>query len=133
MENSPSKEEKAMEKLQKILSPSDIEFLKKEYSKLGKDGLADEVEEVMQLSEMEDLDTYGELTPKEKKLRSIINKIIGYSGVISTLGIVPAAMISGGAGLGFGIAALASFLLKDAAYWNKKGGIHRDAYEDENY
>jgi hypothetical protein len=132
-----SKEEKAVEKLKGLLSTSEIEFLKKEVDMLGKGNLAkkvkDEAEEIMNPSKMEESDTYGELSPKEKKIRSIINKVINSSAVISTLGIVPASMFSGGAaGVGFAVAAIASFLLKDAAYWNKKGGIHRDAWEEEN-
>lgn len=125
--------EAAVKAMKKILSPSEIEFLKSEYKKLGEEGLADEIEDVRQLSEMEDSDTYGELSEKEYKLRNILNKIIKVGGVLSMLGIVPAAMfVSGTAGLGLGIASIVGLLFKDAAFWNKKGGIRRDGFEKSN-
>lgn len=122
--------EAAVKAMKKILSPEELAFLKSEYKKLGEEGLADEIEDVRQLSEMEDLDTYGELSEKEYKIRNILNKIIKVGGGLATLGILPAAMfVSGSAGLGLGIASIVGFLLKDAAFWNKKGGIHRDGIE----
>lgn len=125
--------EVAVKVLKKALSPSEIEFLKSEYKKLGEDGLADEIEDVRQLSEMEDLDTYGELSEKEYKLRNILNKVIKVGGTLSMLGVLPAAMfVSGTAGLGLGIASIVGFLFKDAAFWNKKGGMHRDGIERSN-
>jgi hypothetical protein len=122
-----SKEEKAMDVLQDILKPSEIEFLKKQYKMLGKSGLKDEVNSVIELSEMVEAD---ELSEDEFKLRNIINKIIKKGTVLSALGVVPAAMFVGGsAALGLGIASLAGMLLKDAAFWKKDGKIHRKGLE----
>lgn len=113
-----SKEEKAIETLERILKPSEIEFLKKQYKELGKSGLKDEVNTLMNLNEEEE----DEMSEDEFKLRNIVNKIIKKGAVLSTIGIVPAAMFVGGtAAVGLGIAALAGTLLKDAAFFNKKG------------
>ena len=115
-------EKQAVNILTNILNPSEIDFLTDELSTLGKEGLKDEVNSVMdgdgELSE--------EMDEKEYKIRHIINKIIKRGGGLAALGIVPAAMfVSGGAALGLGVAAIASLLLKDSAFWSKDG-IHRD-------
>lgn len=117
------KQEKAVEVLKDILKPSEIEFLKNEYEMLGKEGLADEVVDVIEKDEEGELTE--EMSEREYKLRNIINKIIKKGTAIAGLGIVPAAMFaSGGLALGLGIASLAGVLLKDAAFWNSKGEIN---------
>lgn len=69
----------------------------------------------------------GEMSEKEFKLRSAIDKIINKAGVISTLGIVPAAMFAGGgAGVAAGVTALAMLLLKDAAWWKRGHEMHKE-------
>jgi hypothetical protein len=115
-------EKQAVNILTNILNPSEIDFLTDELSTLGKEGLKDEVNSVMdgdgELSE--------EMDEKEYKIRHIINKIIKRGGGLAALGIVPASLfVSGGAGFGLGVAAIASLLLKDSAFWSKDG-IHRD-------
>jgi hypothetical protein len=115
-------EKEAVNILTNILNPSEIDFLTDELSTLGKEGLKDEVNSVMngdgELSE--------EMDEKEYKIRHIINKIIKRGGGLAALGIVPAAMFAGGGvALGLGITAIASLLLKDSAFWGKHG-IHRD-------
>ena len=117
------KKEEAIDILKDILKPSEIDFLKKEYEMLGKEGLADEVVDVI-----ENDDEVGELTEemseKEYKLRHIINKIIKGGVALAGLGIVPAAMfVSGGLAAGLGVASLAGMLFKDAAFWDSKGDI----------
>jgi len=58
----------------------------------------------------------------EYEIRSIIDKIIGYSSVGAALAIVPAAMfISGGIAAALGVYALASNTLRDAAWFKRKG------------
>ena len=117
-EDEMSKEEKAVEVLDRILKPSEIEFLKKQYKELGKSGFKDEVNALMNLNEEEE----EEMTEDEFKLRNIVNKIIKKGTVLSAIGIVPAAIFSGGtAAVGLGIATLVGTLLKDAAFWTKKG------------
>ena len=135
-----NKKEKVVDTIKNILTPSEIEFLKKEYLSLGKEDFKHEVDYVMNDNEtelgeerwgyMEDLSTHGELSDKEYKLRHIVNKIIKRGGTLAMLGVLPAAMfVGGGAAVGLGIASLVSFLFKDAAFWNRKGGIHSDGLE----
>jgi len=120
--NESEGEKEAVNILTNILNPSEIDFLTDELSTLGKNGLKDEVNSVMngdgELSE--------EMDEKEYKIRHIINKIIKRGGGLAALGIVPAAMFAGGGvALGLGITAIAGLLLKDSAFWGKHG-IHRD-------
>lgn len=69
-------------------------------------------------------DEYG-MTRKEFDIRKLIHKIVGYTGVAAGLAVVPAAaLISGGVAVGLGITALAGYLLKDAAFYQRK------AYEE---
>jgi|688.fasta_scaffold439149_2 hypothetical protein len=120
-----SKKEKAIEVIQDILKPSEIEFLKKEFKNLGKEGFKDEVEYVMSVDESGELGEEEEMSEKEYKLRHIIDKIITKGGVLSMLGVVPAAMfVSGGAAAALGVTALVAFLFKDAAFWDSKGDVH---------
>ena len=64
----------------------------------------------------------NEMGDTEYEIRSIIDKIIGYSSVGAALAIVPAAMfISGGIAAALGVYALASNTLRDAAWWKRKG------------
>jgi hypothetical protein len=117
-----SKKEKAVEVIQDILKPSEIEFLKKEFQNLGKEGLKDEVEYVMSVDESGELGEEEEMSEKEYKLRHIVNKLIKKGGVLAALGIVPAAMfLGGGAAVGLGVAALVSTLAGDSAFFGKKG------------
>jgi hypothetical protein len=117
-------EKQAVNILTNILNPSEIDFLTDELSTLGKEGLKDEVNSAMDGNT--ELSEDGEMSDKEYKIRHIINKIIKRGGGLAALGIVPAAMfVSGGAALGLGVAAIASLLLKDSAFWSKDG-IHRD-------
>ena len=63
-----------------------------------------------------------EMGDNEYEIRSIIDKIIGYSSVGAALAIVPAAMfISGGIAAALGVYALASNTLRDAAWFKRKG------------
>jgi hypothetical protein len=64
----------------------------------------------------------NEMGDTEYEIRSIIDKIIGYSSVGAALAIVPAAMfISGGIAAALGVYALASNTLRDAAWFKRKG------------
>ena len=64
----------------------------------------------------------NEMGDNEYEIRSIIDKIIGYSSVGAALAIVPAAMfISGGIAAALGVYALASNTLRDAAWFKRKG------------
>jgi hypothetical protein len=69
-------------------------------------------------------DEYG-MSRKEFDVRKLIHKIIGYTAVGAGLAIAPAAaLISGGVAFGLGVTALAGYLLKDAAFYQK------NAYEE---
>jgi len=74
-----------------------------------------------EMSEEEDVDTSDlGMSSSEFKTRKIIDKIINSVAFLGSFGIVPAAMfISGGAAFGLGLAGLAAYLLKDAAWYSK--------------
>ena len=76
--------------------------------------------------QLESVISEDEMSDNEYRVREIIDKIIGYSSVISGLAIVPAAMaIGAGAALALGVYSLASNTLRDAA-WFKRGGKFKD-------
>lgn len=60
------------------------------------------------------------MSREEFDIRKLIDKVIGYGGVISGLGVVPAAMaIGGGAAAALGITGIALYMLKDAAWYQR--------------
>lgn len=116
--------------LQDILSPEELKFLANAYKQGGKELIAKSIDAVDEgVNEGPQIPDEGEfgMSQKEIKLRQILDKVITNGAIASTLGIIPAAAaIGGGAAIGLGIAAIAGFLTKDAAWW-KKGGHHHDA------
>jgi len=74
---------------------------------------------------LESVVSEDEMSEEEYRVRSIVDKIIGYSSVATGLAIVPAAIaIGGGAALALGIYSLVSNTLRDSA-WFKRGGYDK--------
>jgi len=118
--------EKVAGEIKSVLSDEELQFLSQIMSEEGESGLESEIENAIESkTEMNEEDSdfeseYG-MAENEFKMRSIVDKIIGNTSVLSALGIVPAAMMSGGgAAVAAGVTALVAFLLKDAAWYNKK-------------
>jgi hypothetical protein len=118
--------EKVAGEIKSVLSDEELQFLSQIMSEEGESGLESEIENAIESkTEMNEEDSdfeseYG-MTENEFKMRSIVDKIIGNTSVLSALGIVPAAMMSGGgAAVAAGVTAVVAFLLKDAAWYNKK-------------
>jgi hypothetical protein len=118
--------EKGAEEIKSVLSDEELQFLNQVMSQEGEEGLESKIENAIESkSEMNEDDSdfeseYG-MSEEEFKMRNIVDKIIGNTSVLSMLGIVPAAMMSGGgAAVAAGVTALVAYLLKDAAWYNKK-------------
>ena len=118
--------EKGAEEIKSVLSDDELQFLSQVVSQEGEGALENKIENAIESkTEMNEEDSefeseYG-MSEDEFKMRSIVDKIIGNTSVLSMLGIVPAAMMSGGAAaVAAGVTALVTFLLKDAAWYNKK-------------
>ena len=61
------------------------------------------------------------MSEDEYKIRDIVDKIIEKTSVLGMLGIVPAAMLSGGAAaVAAGVVGILGYILKDAAWYKKK-------------
>jgi len=118
--------EQGAEEIKSVLSDEELQFLNQVMSQEGEEGLESKIENAIESkSEMNEDDSdfeseYG-MSEEEFKMRNIVDKIIGNTSVLSMLGIVPAAMMSGGgAAVAAGVTALVAYLLKDAAWYNKK-------------
>jgi hypothetical protein len=118
-----------------------------EFADYPEEGLESKIENAIESkSEMNEDDSdfeseYG-MSEEEFKMRNIVDKIIGNTSVLSMLGIVPAAMMSGGgAAVAAGVTALVAYLLKDAAWYNKKdtsgqmpgSGVRQGGYTTTGY
>lgn len=112
--------------LNQILTNNEIEFLKNHFESEGKQGFKmDVTNAVKDVKGERELHEEDEMSDDEYKLRNIVNKIIKKGTALAGLGIIPAAMFSGGsAALALGITSLVGLLLKDSAFWRKDGGIH---------
>lgn len=113
------------------LTPDEIDALTSSLIDMGKTDFKFKVADIASGESSDDMSSEmmegGEMSDKEFKLRSAIDKIINKAGVISTLGIVPAAMFAGGgAGVAAGVTALTMLLLKDAAWWKKGHEMHKE-------
>jgi hypothetical protein len=102
----------------------------------GMDSLEDMIEDSLEGTELneEDMDDYeeDEMSEREFKIRSIIDKIVTYATAGAAIGMLPAAMfISGGVATALGIGALAGTTLKDIA-WFKSGGKYKDHHYDKS-
>ena len=118
--------EQGAEEIKSVLSDDELQFLGQVMSQEGEGGLESKIENAIETkSEMNEEDSdfeseYG-MSEDEFKMRNIVDKIIEKTSVLSMLGIVPAAMLSGGAAaVAAGVTALVAYLLKDAAWYNKK-------------
>jgi hypothetical protein len=118
--------EQGVEEIKSVLSDDELQFLNQVMSQEGEEGLESKIENAIESkSEMNEEDSdfeseYG-MSEDEFKMRNIVDKIIEKTSVLSMLGIVPAAMLSGGgAAVAAGVTALVAYLLKDAAWYNKK-------------
>ena len=138
----------ASENVEEVLSPEEQEYLKdyieknkKQFLEIVKDRVeiakqkeesygeyseAEEEDEEEYEGEVEEPDYEGEfqkevgMSRQEFDVRKLIDKVIGYGGVISGLGIVPAAMaIGGGAAAALGLSGIALYMLKDAAWYQR--------------
>jgi hypothetical protein len=111
--------------LQKILSPEEIQFLTSAYTKGGKEVVAKAIDDITgEINEDTNTEPPAEgefgMSAGEIKLRQIIDKFIMRGTLGSLAGIIPAAMMANpGLALGLGIAAIAGFLFKDAAWWKR--------------
>jgi hypothetical protein len=108
------------------LTPEEIEAMTSAYEDMGKINFTDKVEDIVNSESNEMSMAEGdEMSDREYKIRSAIDKIINKTSVIAGLGIVPAAMVAGGgAGVAAGVVSLTALLFKDAAWWNTKKGGH---------
>jgi len=118
--------EQGAEEIKSVLSDDELQFLNQVMSQEGEEGLESKIENAIESkSEMNEEDSdfeseYG-MSEDEFKMRNIVDKNIEKTSVLSMLGIVPAAMLSGGgAAVAAGVTALVAYLLKDAAWYNKK-------------
>jgi hypothetical protein len=113
-------------KIQQVLSPEEINFLKQAYTKGGKELIAKTIASATDNSANEGAEPPAEgdmgMSRNEIKLRQIIEKIIASGSLGGLVGIIPAAMAGYPAlAAGLGISALVGFLFKDAAWWKSKG------------
>jgi hypothetical protein len=118
--------EQAAEEIKSVLSDEELQFLSQVISQEGEGGLENKIENAIESkSEMNEEDSdfeseYG-MSEDEFKMRNIVDKIIEKTGVLSMLGIVPAMMLSGGAAaVAAAVTAGVAYLLRDAAWYNKK-------------
>jgi hypothetical protein len=132
-------------KLEQVLSPEEINFLKQAYTKGGKEMVAKAIERATNNSANEGAEPPAEgdmgMSRNEIKLRQILDKIISYGAIGGVGGIIPAAAAGASTEVvvGLAIAALVGFMFKDAAWWKSKGH-HYDAQDkyglkenDEDY
>jgi hypothetical protein len=118
--------EKTAEEIKSVLSDEELQFLNQVLSQEGEGGLETKIENAIESkTEMNEEDSdfeseYG-MSEDEFKMRNIVDKIIEKTGVLSALGILPAAMFSGGAAaVAAAVAAGVAYLLRDAAWYKKK-------------
>jgi len=119
------------DKLQQVLSPEEINFLKSVYTKDGKEVVAKAIDDTTNKLTNEDSNTEppaeGDMgmSRNEIKLRQILDKIITTGAIAGLVGILPAAMVGAPfLALGLGIASLVGCTMKDAAWWKSKGHNH---------
>jgi hypothetical protein len=112
--------EKSSKEATEQLSPEEQDMLRDFIESNGIESLQSIVKDSLEsvLTEEDE----NEMGDNEYEIRSIIDKIIGYSSVGAALAIVPAAMfISGGIAAALGVYALASNTLRDAGWFKRKG------------
>lgn len=117
--------EQGAKEIHSVLSDEELQFLSNIMNQEGEDGLENKIETAIEakseVNEGEDFESEYGMSEDEFKMRDIVDKLLEKTSVLSMLGIVPAAMLSGGgAAVAAGVAALVSYLLKDAAWYQKK-------------
>ena len=117
--------EQGAKEIQSVLSDKELQFLSNILNQEGEEGLENKIEAAIEVksevNEGEDFESEYGMSEDEFKMRDIVDKLLEKTSVLSMLGIVPAAMLSGGgAAVAAGVAALVSYLLKDAAWYQKK-------------
>lgn len=117
--------EQGAKEIQSVLSDEELQFLSNIMNQEGEEGLESKIETAIEakseVNEGEDFESEYGMSEDEFKMRNIVDKLLEKTSVLSMLGIVPAAMLSGGgAAVAAGVAALVSYLLKDAAWYQKK-------------
>lgn len=117
--------EQGAKEIQSALSDEELQFLSNIMNQEGEEGLESKIETAIEakseVNEGEDFESEYGMSEDEFKMRNIVDKLLEKTSVLSMLGIVPAAMLSGGgAAVAAGVAALVSYLLKDAAWYQKK-------------
>jgi hypothetical protein len=117
--------EQGAKEIQSVLSDKELQFLSNILNQEGEEGLESKIETAIdaksEVNEGEDFESEYGMSEDEFKMRNIVDKLLEKTSVLSMLGIVPAAMLSGGgAAVAAGVAALVSYLLKDAAWYQKK-------------
>jgi hypothetical protein len=107
------------QKMEDILSPDEIAFLKNVVQQPGG-------EEIIQQAADEEV-SEREMGDTELKVRKIIDRLIHYGLLTSLVGILPAAMAGHpGLAISLGMSALIGSVSKDAAWWSRTGH-HYDA------
>lgn len=137
--------EQAAEEVESVLSNDELQFLANLMSQEGKESLENKIENAIEskseMNEEEDFESEYGMSEDEYKIRDIVDKIIEKTSVLGMLGIVPAAMLSGGAAaVAAGVVGILGYILKDAAWYKKRdvsgqtpgsgirgGGIHYKA------
>ena len=117
--------EQGAKEIHSVLSDKELQFLSNILNQEGEEGLESKIETAIdaksEVNEGEDFESEYGMSEDEFKMRNIVDKLLEKTSVLSMLGIVPAAMLSGGgAAVAAGVAALVSYLLKDAAWYQKK-------------
>lgn len=110
--------------IKKSLSPDELKLLINFYKEEGREEVEDVIEKSTEKLEEQDIPDGGEfgMSKKEIKVRQIIDKLIAGGNVAALTGVIGG--LAGSApvvALGSGIALLAGFLAKDAAWWSKQG------------
>ncbi len=127
MHSHQSKEDAALPfevaaKMMEVITPEEAQFLADYYNKKGKEAVAEKIAKVGEIEE-------DSMSPEEFKFRTILDKIITKGtfalGALGTIAAIPAPFVA----LGLGIAAVAGYALRDAAWWSRKG----HDYEEESF
>lgn len=117
--------EQAAEEVESVLSNDELQFLADLMSQEGKESLENKIENAIEskseMNEGEDFESEYGMSEDEFKIRDIVDKIIEKTSVLGMLGIVPAAMLSGGAAaVAAGVVGILGYILKDAAWYRKR-------------
>ena len=112
------------DEMKKVLSSDELELLINFYKKEGREEVEDVIEKSTEKIQEQNIPDEGEfgMSKKEIKVRQIIDKLIAGGNVAALTGVIGG--LAGSApvvALGSGIALLAGFLAKDAAWWSKQG------------